>query len=101
MLRLGATCGNHALHILLNERASGAFAIIAVCEECWHELELSGEETTAYWRGKQREWSVPAIDPESPFGRVNAAYRAGAITERQWYELVAPVIGGLREVGPE
>jgi len=58
MLKSGQTCGNHALHILLNERASGAFAIIAVCEDCWRDLEWSGEETTTYWRARQREWGV-------------------------------------------
>lgn len=58
MLKLGEECGNDAINILISNRAGGDFHVIAVCEWCWQEVEWSGEETTAYWRERQREWGV-------------------------------------------
>lgn len=58
MLRMGAQCGNDAYLVVAYDRPHNAPAFLAVCQTCCEETGLTGEETTTYWRAKQREWGV-------------------------------------------
>jgi len=66
MLKVAVGCGNDAELLLIGDRGGGkGHACVAMCRSCWEEVglgtvveELHGEEITAYWREKQREWGV-------------------------------------------
>jgi len=59
MQRCGVMCGNDAAFVVVGDRYDGlGYVGLAICGDCQHEVRLTGEETTAYWREKQREWGV-------------------------------------------
>jgi hypothetical protein len=58
MLRLDTPCGNDATTLFISSALGGRTFTVAICDGCLAEYEQSGEQTTAYWRKKQREWRV-------------------------------------------
>ena len=58
MLHLGQPCGNDAHFIIAYPRPQDGLNSLAVCQDCANHIELTGDEITAYWREKQREWGV-------------------------------------------
>ena len=58
MLRLGMPCGNNTNTLYVSSDQGGRICAVAICDGCLDESDMSGAETTAYWRRKQKEWRV-------------------------------------------
>lgn len=51
-------CGNSTSVYLAALKAIDVDSVVPICALCEEELNMTGAQTTAYWRKKQREWGV-------------------------------------------
>lgn len=52
-------CGNRtSVYLLASRQVGSGYTVLPICDLCEEELGMTGAQTTAYWRKKQRKWGV-------------------------------------------